>query len=171
VIRRATVDDARAIAEVSVASWLGAYRGLMPDDALDGADVDQREERNRIFLAGGADALVAEDDEGVYGFASFGRSRDPDAGDEVGELYAIYLRPERWGRGLGRELHDAAVEALRAAGFAEATLWVLDSNERARRFYERAGWQADGSVRSDRVGELRALVEEVRYRIALTRST
>jgi GNAT superfamily N-acetyltransferase len=167
VIRRATPEDARAIAEVHVASWLAAYRGLLPDEALAALDVDVRSERWREVLAAGSHTLVAEADGGVYGVASIGRSRDPDAGTDVGELYGLYLRPERWDQGLGRALHDAAVDDLRAQGFAEATLWVLDTNERARRFYERQGWRADGSVRSDRVGERRTLVDEARYRLTL----
>ena len=168
MIRAATPDDARGIAEVHVASWLAAYRGLIADDALDALDIDARAARWQAGLAdGSAHALVAEDEAGIYGWATVGRSRDPDAGDEVGELWGLYLEPGHWGHGLGRELHDAALAELRRQGFTAATLWVLDSNRRARSFYERQGWRADGSVKADRIGELRTLVEEVRYRIAL----
>jgi GNAT superfamily N-acetyltransferase len=168
VIREAVREDARAIAEVHVASWLAAYRGLMPDETLDALDVDARAVRWEAGLSdGSASALVAEDDDGIYGWATVGRSRDPDAGDEVGELYGLYLAPGHWDRGLGRELHDAAVDELRTHGFEVATLWVLDTNARARAFYERQGWRADGGAKQDRVGELRTLIDEVRYRIAL----
>src|SRR5690606_41064361 len=71
-------------------------------------------------------------------------SRDhPD--ENVGEVTAIYLRQAHWGRGIGRRLFAAVVDRLREAGFEEAILWVLDTNARARRFYEAAGWEADGS--------------------------
>ncbi len=116
---------------------------------------------------GSASALVAEDEGGIYGWARVGRSRDPDAGDEVGELWGLYLHPDHWKRGLGRELHDAALAELRRQGFTRATLWVLDSNAPARRFFERQGWRDDGAKKADRVGELRTPVEEVRYRISL----
>jgi hypothetical protein len=59
----------------------------------------------------------------------------------------------------------AAAGELAAAGFASATLWVLDSNARARRFYELAGWTADGSSKQADVAG--ATVTEVRYRRAL----
>jgi GNAT superfamily N-acetyltransferase len=168
VIRPAVPEDARGIAEAHVASWLAAYRGLMPDETLDALDVDARAARWRAGLADGtASALVAEDEEGIYGWATVGRSRDPDGGEAVGELWGLYLAPSHWGRGLGRELHDAALDELQAQGFSEATLWVLASNARARRFYQRQGWRDDGATRSDRVGELRTLVEEARYRISL----
>jgi ribosomal protein S18 acetylase RimI-like enzyme len=168
VIRQAVPGDARALAEVHVASWIAGYRGLMPDEALAALDVDERAERWRRGLSDGtASALVAEDDDGIYGWATVGRSRDPDAGDEVGELWSLYVHPRCWGRGLGRELHDACLEELRRRGFAQATLWVMDTNERARRFYERQGWRTDGSVKADRVGELQTPIEDVRYTITL----
>jgi GNAT superfamily N-acetyltransferase len=60
---------------------------------------------------------------------------------------ALYVRPEAWGTGIAGELHDRAVAALRASGVARARLWVLEDNERARRFYGRRGWAADGTTR------------------------
>jgi ribosomal protein S18 acetylase RimI-like enzyme len=56
----------------------------------------------------------------------------------------------------------AALDAMRSRGAAEAILWVLDDNPRARRFYEREGWHADGSAESEYLG---LTVPLVRYRI------
>jgi len=108
--------------------------------------------------------LVAEVDDGVVGFVSYGPSRDKDAGDRVAEVYAIYVSPEHWGRGVGKALHDEAVKQLRSRGFDEATLWVLDTNERTLRWYERQGWSPDGSEKMDEIGGAR--VREVRYRLS-----
>jgi ribosomal protein S18 acetylase RimI-like enzyme len=146
-IRRATAADARGIAEVHVASWRHAYRGLLPDGSLDRLSVEQREASWReAFRDRGAGVFVAEEDGRVIGFASFGPSRDGDAGPEVGEIPAIYVDPSAVGAGVGRALLDAAIEALREAGYRRATLWVLEANAHARRFYERAGWRCDGTV-------------------------
>jgi GNAT superfamily N-acetyltransferase len=79
-------------------------------------------------------------------FASFGPSRDEDVPERTGEVPAIYIDPSVLGTGVGRELFQAATLALRDAGFARATLWVLEANAPARRFYEKAGWRWDGSV-------------------------
>ena len=76
----------------------------------------------------------------TLGFVSVGPSRDEHG---VGELYAIYVDPDEWSRGAGRALIVRAEERL-AEQYAEATLWVLEENPRARRFYESAGWQPDG---------------------------
>src|SRR3954447_13992051 len=165
-IRRAVPSDAPALAAVHVRAWQVAYRGMMSDDLLDGLDVDERERIWVGWLGQEHGALVVEDDaEGVAGFAITGVLRDgEEPGDgAVGELYAINLAPEHWGHGLGRALLTAATDQLRRQGYAEATLWVVDANQRARRFYEIAGWSADGAVKTDE--ELG--VREVRYRRGL----
>lgn len=98
----------------------------------------------------------------MVGFASCGESRDA-AGE--GELYAIYALPAAWGSGVGPALMAAALGALRTGGFATASLWVLEDNPRARRFYEREGWRSDGRRREEEF--LGVPVTEVSYGIAL----
>ena len=56
-------------------------------------------------------------------------------------LQGLYVVPEEWGNGVAAVLHEAALDRLRASGCAEARLWVLEDNRRARRFYERRGWR------------------------------
>ena len=46
-------------------------------------------------------------------------------------------------------------------GYASAVLWVLVTNERARRFYEIAGWSCDGTEKSEPFGP--ATLTETRY--------
>jgi GNAT superfamily N-acetyltransferase len=149
VIRTATPDDARAVAEVHVGSWRHAYRGMLPDEYLERLSVEQRE---AMWLAAFSDpedstgAFVAEDDGRIVGFASFGPARDEDAPPGTGEVPAIYVEPSVLGTGVGRQLFEAVTRALREAGYGRATLWVLETNQRARRFYEKAGWSWDGAV-------------------------
>ena len=148
-IRSATVRDARAIAEVHVASWRHAYRGLLPDDSLDRLSVEEREMQRREHLEDPSSewgTLVAEDAGRVVGFSTYGPSRDEDATDPTGEVPAIYLAPDVVGTGVGRELFAETIAALRAAGFTRASLWVLEGNVRARGFYEKAGWRWDGTI-------------------------
>ncbi len=76
-------------------------------------------------------------------------------------MTSIYLHPSSWGTGAGRALMTAGLGHLDAAGFGRATLWVLDGNKRARRFYEHGGWRSDGTTkRDDRWG---FTLTEVRY--------
>lgn len=168
-IRLATPDDAWAIATVHVRSWQAAYRGIIPDDRLDGLSVERRAEWwGTEWWTGDAARrlLVAERPDAVVAFAAVGGSRDEGAGAATGELFAIYADPDAWGRGLGRALLAAATVELRAGGFTDATLWVLEENARARRFYEAAGWRPDGATQTDELGDV--TLHEVRYRTALT---
>jgi GNAT superfamily N-acetyltransferase len=87
----------------------------------------------------------------IVGFSGFGPSFDEDRTNATGEVYAIYIEPELIGTGLGRDLFARTQEELRARGFDRATLWVLEANEPARRFYEKAGWRADGALKQERI--------------------
>ena len=172
-VRPATVDDAEAIAIVHVRSWQSAYRGLMPDDLLDGLSVARRAGAWRTIMESGGEwsaLLVLEGDHDVEGFAHLCAARYAGAPADTGEITSIYLQPESWGRGAGRALMDAAVQRLAAEGFGDAILWVLVGNERARRFYEAARWTCDGTEKSERVGaEGRpgVTITETRYRRVL----
>ncbi|CAM5299245.1 Ribosomal protein S18 acetylase RimI-like enzyme OS=Streptomyces violarus OX=67380 GN=FHS41_001284 PE=4 SV=1 [Streptomyces violarus] len=82
-------------------------------------------------------------------------------------MYAIYVHPEHLGRGTGQALLAEAVARCAAAGHGRLLLWVLKENGRARRFYERAGFEADGAEEPFEVDGV--TVPEVRYARALPR--
>jgi GNAT superfamily N-acetyltransferase len=183
-VRPAVPGDAAALAAVHVRTWQAAYAGLLPQDYLDALHPSQREPGWQRWLSEikpPAAILVwtaetktaaetkAETDTGPAGFVAVTPSRDPDADPgETGEITAIYLLPSCQGRGAGRELMAAAVDHLTVSGFRQATLWVLDSNVRARRFYEAAGWRPDGAAKVDESRGIR--LDEVRYRRTLAGS-
>ncbi|GIH59681.1 GNAT family N-acetyltransferase [Microbispora siamensis] len=172
VIRRAEAADAEAIAAVHVRSWQAAYPGLMPQAYLDGLTPATRlPVWNRLLGESSpprTEVLVAEADGSVVGFAAFGPGRDDDVDPaSVAEISAIYLPAEVWGAGVGRRLMAAALDSLAAAGYEQATLWVVDGNMRARRFYERGGWRPDGAVQRDESDGFP--LTEVRYRRVLRR--
>ncbi len=149
-----------------VRTWQAAYEHVFGTERLAAIDLPARAERWRQRLAGPErhdTVLVAEDEGSVVGFASCGESRDATG---EGELYAIYALPGAWGSGAGSMLMAATLAALRkGGGFATATLWVLEDNPRARRFYEREGWTPDNERRVEEF--LDVPVTEVRYRISL----
>jgi L-amino acid N-acyltransferase YncA len=169
-VRLAQPEDAARIAEIHVRSWQGSYQGLMPQDYLDGLDPVHGIDRWADALAQadrtrGGIFVVADDIGQVAGFASAEASRDDDAAEDVGEVRAIYLSPGCCGRGLGRELMAATLRYLADLGFGQVTLWVLDSNTRARRFYEAAGFRPDGAIKVDDSHGF--ALREVRYRRSL----
>lgn len=159
-VRAARPEDAAAIAFVHVRSWQVAYRGLMPDHYLDGLRPEDRADRYNFAAQEGPHprAVVAEDDGVLTGFCMKGPARhDP----RVGELYAIYVDPDRWSQGTGRCLMAESRRSLYEQGFTEAVLWVLEGNERAQQFYRADGWAADGAQKTDEIWGV--TVHEVRF--------
>ena len=172
MIRWASAADAEAIARVMVASWESAYRGLMPDAVIEGVTVELRTAQwSQIF----ADpfprtaAFAAEHRGELVGMVHVGPTRDDDLeADRIGEVYAIYVLPEHWGHGHGRDLMVKSLDWMRGDGFSAAMLWVLDTNTIGRNFYEGGGWRLDTATKMDeQFGEV---LHEVRYRIGLPKS-
>jgi ribosomal protein S18 acetylase RimI-like enzyme len=138
-IRRATAEDAAAIGAVFDAAvsagW--SYLGALAQEPM--------------FTPGDWDRLVADhaspnvllvctDPAGqVLGFTA--------VHPEDGEMFLLFVDPAHGGRGIGRALLSAAHDALRAAGCAEAFLFVHEQNERALAVYASAGYNHDGSAR------------------------
>ncbi|MEX0827278.1 MAG: GNAT family N-acetyltransferase [Acidimicrobiia bacterium] len=169
--RLATPNDIPAISRVQVGSWDGVYRGLIPDDVIDRLNVEHRVIQWTAFFERADDRealLVAQHDHTVVGMASLGPARDEDLEGPVGEVRAIYVLPDHWDHGHGRDLISAGEAWLAEHGFEAAILWVLRANDRARRFYETAGWSLDGATKIEDI--YGALLPEVRYRVALDRS-
>jgi GNAT superfamily N-acetyltransferase len=152
VLRAAVEGDAQTIAEIHVRGWQWAYRGLVPETLLAQLSVAARANYWQRWIVEGRPRCrlwVAAWRHRSIGFAATGPSRDATAGPDTAELYAIYLEPDVVGKGVGRALCTRAVDTLESEGFRQATLWVLAGNTRARRFYERAGWHADGAERME----------------------
>jgi GNAT superfamily N-acetyltransferase len=169
-IRQVTIADAQAIAELHVRAWQWAYQGLLPDAYLAGLSLtlDRRIEflQDQIaHMPPDTRGWLIEQAGRLAGYAVTCLSRDPDASPTTAEVMALYLAPEAVGQGIGRALFAYAVEDLRLRGYQEAILWVLTNNQRARTFYEAAGWKADGASKTEeRPG---ALLDEVRYHLDL----
>jgi ribosomal protein S18 acetylase RimI-like enzyme len=144
IIRAATPSDAAAIAAVDVASWRAAYGGLMPDAFLDALSVDEKTASWAASLTRealrGKQTLVGDQGGAVLGYVTVG----PDTVDHFGSVLLMYVEPDSWGRGIGQALMNDAIAALRGLGYERIALSVLERNERARRFYDAAGWTQYG---------------------------
>jgi GNAT superfamily N-acetyltransferase len=178
VIRSASAADAAQISAVMRDSWLAAYDGIIAPALIDQATAHDGGARIRqSFRLRPWQRMIAATEDGIVGYASFGPERDvleepwpypltPAGSDgQVAELYALYVHPTWWSTGTGRALMDHVLAGVCVAGYAWITLWVLEANARARRFYARAGFAPDGArhVLDDLGG-----VTEIRYRRALS---
>ena len=144
-VRDAVVSDAGELARVQVTTWRTAYAGMIPDDVLAGlSEVEHREVwASRFPLPPAAFCLVAGSP--LVGFVSGGHlGDDPD-------IYALYVEPAAWRRGVGRSLLTAGLDRLRDAGAVTAGLWVLRDNVGAQSFYEALGWTPTGESRLEQM--------------------
>jgi len=152
-IRSATLADVEALSVLHVRAWQSAYRGLLPEDLLDGISLEEWTRRRRRGMEQPAspltrtwvrETLSSAGEPRLIGFAIAGPCRDSDLHRrEVGEVYAMYLEPAAVGLGHGRALMQHTLRVLEEQGFREVSLWVLEQNARARRFYDLAGFQVD----------------------------
>jgi ribosomal protein S18 acetylase RimI-like enzyme len=168
-IRAARFEDAQQIAEVHVASWQVAYRGILSDSLLDSLSVEAWTEQwqERLSRVGETTNLVLALGESLIGLAAVGPARDLDCDPlRTQEVYAIYLRSEYWSQGHGKELYLATEDQMRRRGAFDAVLWVLRDNLRARRFYEAQGFTLDRS-RPEQNHDGDPSLVEVRYRKVL----
>jgi ribosomal protein S18 acetylase RimI-like enzyme len=166
LIRPAEPADAFAVARVHVRAWQVGYRKLLSDEYLDGLRPEDRAQR---YTFGSTDpqkpmTIVAVEHGTVCGFATTAPTADADVFG-YGELAALHVDPDSWGRGIGIALVIEARARLLDAGFSNAVLWVMVGNGRAQRLYTRDGWAPDGSRRTEEVWG--AKLDAVRYRRTL----
>ena len=94
---------------------------------------------------------------------SYAWVRPGDGSHDAGEVGAMYSDPTAWGTPAGWAAFSAAVDYLHREGFTDLSLWMLKGNERAGRFYDRAGWQPDGEEQTTTTAV--GSYVEVRYRL------
>ncbi|HEY8908499.1 MAG TPA: GNAT family N-acetyltransferase [Rhodoferax sp.] len=165
----ASIEDARPIAEIHVATWKAAYAGIVPADFLAGLSVEKRESywREQIPL-GHQKIAVAKLGTRVVGWIAYGASRDDDADSGAAEIWAIYVSPEFWSGGVGRNLWLYSQSHLATEGYRSVSLWVLAANSRAINFYRKAGFVPDSSGNKEfEIGG--TPLKDVRYVTDLTR--
>ncbi|NIA70330.1 GNAT family N-acetyltransferase [Pelagibius litoralis] len=145
VLRPALTRDADGIARVHVETWQSTYAGLVPTDYLARMTVARASaqwHRAAAQAEKGNDLMVAEVDEEIVGFVSFGPSRSKEQ-PYSGEVFALYITVDWQGQGLGRRLLATAFEALAKEGHRGAFVWVLAENP-SRFFYQAMGGEHAG---------------------------
>jgi ribosomal protein S18 acetylase RimI-like enzyme len=147
-IRTPTLSDAAALAEVHVSTWHETYAHLLPDDFFSPQYMQGRTEMWERVLSNpreGVSIRVAESDDSIIGFAWVGPGIGiaGEAPPRPRHLYAIYVRAEHHGTGVGQALLDETL------GAGPAMLWVATQNPRAIAFYERNGFRLDGVEQTD----------------------
>lgn len=152
MIRIATQADIPALARIHTEGWQAAYGGLVDQAYLDSLSVEDRAEKWREWMdAGESETRIAEEDGAAAGFITYGRTKTAPPGSSTirptyaAEIYAIYLLPQYWQKGIGKALLCEAVRNLKTQKQTSLCLWVLDGNVRAKSFYEKMAGQRIGN--------------------------
>ena len=127
-------------------TWREAYDDLLPANYQETMTL----EKCRFFSQKYPEnTLIAMDGKKVVGFISYGNFRDEAI--QAGEIIALYVLKDYYGKGVSKQLMHAAFVALDQ--FSEIYLWVLKDNKRAIAFYQKMGFTFDGQEQILKLGK------------------
>ena len=130
MIRQATPDDLNRIAEIEVFNYRLKFYPIFLDDGFYFGELQVPNVARRY--ADSLEDLRVWDDGVVKGFILV----------QDGVVKKLFVEPVLQGQGIGARLLEYAVEHLSAK-----TLWALDKNTGAIRFYQRHGFRLTGEKR------------------------
>lgn len=145
-IRRAAYNDLITLAEIQVRSWRSAFNNILSDNTLNKyTNLDRCVKvLENVYNSNKGYFYIASINENPCAelFWSIGTELEQSA-----EIVALHSIPEYWGRGIGKAIMDKAIDDIFNSKLKTVYLWVFEQNERARRFYEKYGFIADGTSR------------------------
>ena len=159
IIRPATLNDAKCCADIHTASWRFAYSGIVPKEIMDAYSVRWPTIWNKMFASNVDSHYVMVLNDIIVGFLTINVSRDNDLKASCYEIIGLYLHPNFISRGFGKQTMEWIKREIKSRGYDKISLWVLEENIRARRFYEKSGFVFDGETKSSGISSL----QEVRY--------
>ena len=153
-IRNATTEDAEDLALIYSKSFHSAFKGIISDEFLDEKFSYERLKgrlSEEVSKGTPINSIMVIDDIAV-GMVTYTDSKNEENDSLEAEIWRIYLLPEYWNQNIGMELMEWSLKDLEAKGYKKVSLWVIEENVRARRFYEKFGFEHDGKIRVINVG-------------------
>lgn len=163
VIRKAIVGDEQVLAYIQTASWKAAFADILsPEELARCTDLQKAEHMyHDVLRREGCNVAIAFVADKPHCIAAWGRNRC-DLGDTVGELICIHSLQDNWARGYGSAMMEYVLARLQQANYESVILWVFEANTRARKFYEKYGFEPTGQTKADNG------ITEVMYRKKLS---
>lgn len=143
--RMETDEEIEAKSQLHWQTWREAYDALLPADFQKAMTLEKCRNLSYKYPE---NTLIAKDGEKIIGFVSYGDYRD--AASSAGEVIALYVLKNYYGKGVGQELMKFALTELSA--FQDIHLWVLADNARAKAFYQKIGFVFDGQEKMINLG-------------------
>ena len=149
VIRRVCIGDESVLAQIQTESWKAAFQNILSKEVLEKVTaVHQAESMYRRLLKEKiGNGYILEINGAGHCIAWWDEARDLDCSGSA-ELICIHSLCDRWGHGYGRKMMEKVLADIKAAGYAKVVLWTFEENGRARRFYEKLGFSADGKTKT-----------------------
>ncbi len=149
----ASAQHAQMLNDIHYQSWIMCYRGMIDDHFLDTMD-SQRwtgffQEALGVILKG----AILEVDGKPAGCVTYKISDQPYGDGQVGEIVSFYFLPDFWGKGVSAALMQWVLDRLKEMKCSLASLWVLEQNKRARRFYEKMGFCLTSELLYSKIGD------------------
>lgn len=161
-VRKALISDVNAIAIIHVNSWQVAFEGLMPKGYINGYTLQSRKvEWLEIIKKQTENVIVVENENCIVGFLSFSHTMNAQG---TLELSKLYLCPSIYGEGAGNLLMEQLDNKASTSGIKVISLYVLDCNQAAIKFYSKHGFEfGAGRVSEEYEGEIIVDIQMVKH--------
>ena len=142
IIRKAVPGDERVLAYIQTESWKAAFAGILSPEELERCTNLQKAEQMYygVLRRDGCNMAIELVDGKPHCIAAWGKNRC-DLGDMVGELICIHSLQNNWAKGYGSAMMEYVLAQLQQANYESVILWVFEENSRARKFYEKHGFE------------------------------
>ena len=144
-IRKAIPGDEQVLAYIQTESWKAAFSGILSPEELERCTNLQKAEQmyHSVLRREGCNIAIELVNDQAHCIAAWGTNRC-DLGDTVGELICIHSLQNNWAKGYGSAMMEYVLAQLQQAQYESGILWVFEDNTRARKFYEKHGFELTG---------------------------
>ena len=150
-IRLATLDDAKYCADIHAESWNFAYSDIVPIEIINQHNAGWLLIWNKMLTNNIDSHYVILLDDVIIGFLVISVSRDDDLKESFYEIVSLYLSPNYIGLGFGKRTMNWIKREIQSRGYNNISLWVLQANNRAKGFYEKAFHFAEREMGADNI--------------------
>ena len=141
-IRKAIPGDEQVLAYIQTESWKVAFVDILSPEELERCTNLQKAEQmyHSVLRREGCNMAIELVDDYPHCIAAWGTNRC-DLGDTVGELICIHSLQNNWAKGYGSAMMEYVLAQLQQDKYDSVILWVFEENTRARKFYEKHGFE------------------------------
>ena len=141
-IRKAIPGDVQVLAYIQTESWKAAFAGILSPEELERCTNLEKAEQmyHSVLRREGCNMAIEFVADQPHCIVACGKNRC-DLGDAVGELICIHSLQNNWAKGYGSAMMEYVLAQLQQANYESVILWVFEENSRARKFYEKHGFE------------------------------